>query len=64
MVISRIDTGNEREREGLGERTMTSFLDKLLGSFQLPKSKKNPNQKRIHLALQEMWDFDKNSCVQ
>lgn len=45
MVISRIDTGNEWEREGLGERIMTSFLDKLLGSFQLPKSK-NPQTKR------------------
>jgi len=45
MVTSRIDTGNEREREGWGERIMTSFLDKLLGSFQLPQSKNTQTKK-------------------
>ena len=45
MVIPKVDIGNEWERVDLGERIMNSFLDKVLGFFQLPKNK-NPKTKK------------------
>lgn len=36
----------------------------VVGLFPITKKQKPQNQKRIHLTLQEMWDFDKNTCVQ